>query len=304
MNVESEASGAVRVFVAATVAEWLPTRVLEYSIRETASVPVEVTAIYTANREMPVPQAVENRPRTPFSFQRFLIPELCGYQGRAIYLDSDMQVFSDISTLWNHPFEGCDLQTVGIAGDGRRGQFSVMLLDCARLHWNIHEIVEALDSGRLRYDELMYEMRVAARIGYDISPDWNSLERYDAATTCLLHYTDMNLQPWVATSNPLAHLWVACLRRALDNGFISRADLDREVSAGHVRPSLLPQVDGGPDSPLELPLAVRRADRDFVAPYRRLRSGRARPWTSMRTAVYALMRRYYYRSPLPRLFGR
>ena len=66
-----------------------------------------------------MPLAVENRPRTPFSFQRFLIPELCGYSGKAIYLDADMQVFRDIRELWNYDFSGCDLQTVRAAKKGR-----------------------------------------------------------------------------------------------------------------------------------------------------------------------------------------
>lgn len=290
----------VKVFVAATAAEWLPTRVLEYSILETASLPVEVRAIYTAERAIPTPAALENRPRTPFSFQRFVIPELCAYQGRAIYLDSDMQVFRDIAGLWNQPLAGCDLQTVRESGEGRRGQFSVMLLDCERLRWNVDEIVAALDAGRLTYDKLMYEMAVAPRIGRDISPDWNALEQYDADSTCLLHYTDMNTQPWVASTNPRAHLWVACLRRALDGGFISRDEFERELAAGHVRPSLRAQIDDGVDRPVDLASAALKGDRSFVAPYRRLRTGKARPWTSARSAASAFLRRCYYGSPLPR----
>lgn len=304
MDVNCEvAVESVRVFVASTPAEWLPMRILEFSIRETTSLPVEFLAICTFNRTIPMPLAVENRPRTPFSFQRFLIPELCGFSGKAIYLDADMQVFRDICDLWNHDFAGCDLQTVREAQKGRRGQFSVILLDCERLKWNIEEIVAALNAGELNYASLMFEMQTAKRIGWDISPEWNSLERFNPETTALLHYTDMNTQPWISIANPLGHLWVACLRRALAAGFISRSEVEREISSGHVRPSLLPQLDAGIDSTLELPAAVRRLDRGFVAPYRHLRSGHARPWTSARTALFALLRRCYYRSPLPRLFG-
>jgi len=293
----------IRIFVAATEVEWLPARVLEFSIRETTWQPVEITPTYTAGRKIPVPQAVENRPRTPFSFQRFLVPELCVFTGRAIYLDADMQVFQDIGELWNWPLDGCDLQTVSETGLGRRGQFSVMLLDCAQLGWNVDEIVAALDAGELDYAGLMYEMRVARRIGRTIPQVWNALECFDPERTCLLHYTDMNTQPWISTVNPLGHLWVACLRRALATGFISRTELEREITAGHVRPTLQYQLDVGIDSTLELPAAVRRLDRGFVAPYRRLRSGHTRPWTSTHTALFAWLRRCYYRSPLPRLFS-
>ena len=294
---------SVRVFVACTPTEWLPMRVLEYSIRETIKLPLQLVALDTFNRVIPTPVTVSNRPRTPFSFQRFLIPELCDYSGKAIYLDADMQVFSDIAQLWHLDFEGCDLLTVHEANCGRRGQFSVMLLNCSALKWKIEDIVAALDSGELDYPSLMYEMRVASKIGRNLPATWNSLEQFDEGQTSLLHYTDMNTQPWISTANPLGHLWVACLRRALAAGFISRAEIEREVSSGHVRPSLLSQLDAGIDSTLELPAAVRRVDHGFVAPYRRLRSGRARQWTSARTALFALLRRCYYRSPLPRLFG-
>ena len=292
----------VRVFVASTPAEWLPMRVLEFSIKETTSLPVYVSAIYKFNRTIPMPLAVENRPRTPFSFQRFLIPELCGFSGKAIYLDADMQVFRDIRELWNHDFFGCDLQTVREAQQGRRGQFSVMLLDCQALGWRVDQIVADLDAGKLDYAALMYEMRVAKKIGRDISSEWNSLEHYEPEKTCLLHYTDMNTQPWISRANPLGHLWIACLRRALQAGFISREELEAEVSAEHVRPSLLAQIDAKLDDSVALPLSVRKLDWNFVPPYRSLHNGKSRPWTSLRSAVPALLRRTYYRSPLPRFF--
>jgi Glycosyl transferase family 8 len=44
--------------------------------------------------------------RTGFSFARFAIPELAGYQGRALYLDADMLVFNDLAFLWRTPFAG------------------------------------------------------------------------------------------------------------------------------------------------------------------------------------------------------
>lgn len=294
---------SVRVFVACTPAEWLPMRVLEYSIRETSTLPLELIALNTFNRVIPTPIAVSNRPRTPFSFQRFLIPELCGYSGKAIYLDADMQVFSDIAQLWHQSFEGYDLVTVQEGHRGRHGQFSVMLLDCSALKWRIEDIISALDSGELDYPSLMYEMRVTSKIGRNLPAAWNSLEQFDEGRTCLLHYTDMNTQPWISTANPLGHLWVACLRRALETGFISRTEVEREMYAGHVRPSLLLQLDTGIDCVLKLPDAARRLDRGFVAPYRNLHSCKARPWTAAHTALFAWLRRCYYRSPLPRLFS-
>lgn len=292
----------IRVFVAATPAEWLPARVLEFSIRENTDLEVDVRFLYQSGIDIPVPEAPSNRPRTPFSFQRFLIPELCGYQGKAIYLDADMQVFQDVAELWKYPLDGTDLLTVKDGNNGRKSQFSVMLLDCARLQWDIKTIVEKLDSDELDYAGLMYEMKVAPEIGKDIEPKWNSLESFNPKITALLHYTDMNTQPWVSLANPLGYLWVSCLKRAINSAFISREEIEREIKLGHVRPSLLSQLDMETDDTIALPSKVKRLDRGYSAPYKKLRRGRGRPWTSITSATYWLVRQIYYRSVLSRIF--
>ena len=223
----------IRIFVASTETEWLPARVLEFSIRETTTVPVDVVALSSFERPIPMPKTVKNRPRTPFSFQRFLIPEMCRYQGKAIYLDSDMLVFHNIAKLWNQPLSGCNLQTVQELENKRASQFSVMLLDCSQLRWKIEEIVRALDSSELDYEGLMYKMCLAKKIGRDLPPEWNSLEHYESGVTALLHYTDMPIQPWVSLENHLGNLWFSCLRKAMASGFISQTELEREVAVGN-----------------------------------------------------------------------
>ncbi len=295
MSQQKNGADVIKVFVASTPSEWLPLKVLEFSIKETTSLDVEVQGLYTFNRLIAQPKELKNYPRTPFSFQRFLIPELCDFKGKAIYLDSDMQVFFNIKDLWEHEFGECDLQTVQDAGHGRRGQFSVMLLNCENLAWSVDDIVNNLDTGMLSYEELMYEMKPGKKIGKDISPHWNSLETYVEGETKLLHYTDMNTQPWVSTNNPLGYLWVACLRRAINSGFISKDELKREVLAGHVRPSLLAQVDLGCDDILDLPRSMLKPDTLFLPPYKKIKSAHARPWTSLRSGMYAFAKRYYYK---------
>lgn len=293
---------SVRIFIASTPAEWLPMRMLDYSIRESTSSHVDISAIYKFNRAIPIPSVIDNRPRTPFSFQRFLIPELCNYTGKAIYLDADMQVFHDIRDIWDQEFGDCDLQTVKASRTGRLGQFSVMLLDCEALKWDIDQIVADLDKGKLSYENLMYEMRVASKIGMGISPEWNSLEKFVPEKTRLLHYTDMNTQPWISILNPLGSIWIKCLRRALHDGFVTRDELEKEVALGHVRPSLLAQINSDLNSSIVLPSSIRKLDRSFIPPYRSLQSGKASPWTSFRSAATSFIRRSYYRSPLPRIF--
>lgn len=280
-------TNAIRIFVAATSAEWLPTRVLEFSIQETSALPVQLHRIASFERSIPMPRELRNRPRTPFSFQRFLIPKLCGYQGRAIYLDADMQLFTDIGALWNAPMDGHDLLTVREGTDGRKGQFSVVLLNCERLQWSIESIVQGLDEGHYTYEQLMYEMCVAGSVGGILDAGWNSLEKFAPGFTHLLHYTDMGTQPWVSLKNPLAHLWVGCLRRAIDTGFIAEEELAREIAAGHVRPSLMEEVR----RPGARNGALRQLDRGFIAPYKSIPSAKARPWLSLRSRLAFYARR-------------
>lgn len=292
----------IRVFVAATSAEWLPARVLEFSIRENTDLEVDVRFLYQSGIDIPVPEAPSNRPRTPFSFQRFLIPELCDYQGKAIYLDADMQVFQDITELWKYPLDGTDLLTVKDGNNGRKSQFSVMLLDCARLQWDIKKIVEKLNSGELDYAGLMYEMKISPKIGKEIDSKWNSLELFNPETTALLHYTDMNTQPWISLANPLGYLWVSCLKRAIRAGFIKREEIERERMLGHIRPSLLSQLDTEIYDTIALPNKIKILDRGYSAPYKKLRRMGGRPWTSFASATYWFMRQVYYRSALAKIF--
>lgn len=295
----------IRVFVGACEDQALATRVLEYSIRRHSSMSVTVTPLYEVSIPIPQPRDPRNQPRTPFSFQRFLIPEAAGQHGRAIYLDSDMLVFRDIKELWQSPMTGAPLLAAGeLTSTGRRPQFSVMLLNCERLGWRIDELVAALDSGELTYESLVYQMVVAPGFRPDIPPRWNSLERFSRDETCLLHYTDMNTQPWLSCLNPRGYLWCRELIMAVDDGAITLADLAIEVSKGHVRPSLVRQIEERIEDPLLLPKAISRLDTDFKPPHSRLRGGQSSALRSFAAKVAAVARVNYERTPLHALSAR
>jgi hypothetical protein len=260
----------IRVYVGSQEEQMLAVRVLEYSIRRHTSMTVQVVPLHTAGIEFPTPKDRANWPRTPFSFQRFTIPMLAGHRGRAIYLDSDMQVFHDLRALWTLPFDGADLLAAREADEtSRRPQFSVMLLDCARLDWTPAAVIDALDSGRLDYAQLMHEMALARQVRAAIPAEWNSLEHYEAGKTRLLHYTDMDTQPWVHRGNPLGGLWVRELARAIDDRFITLDEVREHVARGWVRPSLLGELSAGSVRWPVHPLGWWR-DRAFVPPYKRM----------------------------------
>ncbi len=235
------------VYVGADDSQMLAANVLAYSIHKHASRPVRVVPM--CNLKIPLPKHEKNRARTGFSFYRFAIPGLAKYRARALYVDSDMLVFSDLAELWDIEFGEqkilCTTQGVPEAWvnnpnfhPGR--QFSVMLLDCPRLPWKIEEIIGGLDQDRFSYAQLMFECCLVKphEIEDRIPPEWNCLEHYEVGESKLLHYTVIPTQPWTYDKNPLGYLWEQALKEALETGWISAEEIDYNLEKGYLRQSL------------------------------------------------------------------
>lgn len=266
----------IRIYLGTQIEQSLATAVLSYSIRRHTQSEVAIAPLYeavtAAHIRIPTPKRTDLQPRTPFTFQRFAIPELCQYQGRAIYLDSDMLVFRDINELWQQPFEKpgllrADLLSVPEPADSVRSpQYSVMLLNCEQLKWSAAQLVNELAEGRWTYQAFVLEMSPAETKRADLPLGWNDLEKYDPERTALLHYTDMPRQPWLSVDNPWAGLWCAELLRAVEEGAIARQTVCESVERGWVRPSLLTQVERGIADPKQLSDADIKKDRYTFAP--------------------------------------
>jgi hypothetical protein len=273
----------LRVFVGADESQMVAARVLEFSIRRHASRPVDVTPM--VDLPVPLPRHRKNRPRTTFSLYRFLIPALCNHQGRALYLDADMLVFADLAELWDIPFRDsrvlCTYQSEvpphwkGSPFVHLGRQFSVMLLDCARLDWDIEKIVRGLDDGRYTYAQLMSDLCVVPpqEIADAIPPDWNRLELYEPGKTKLLHYTVVPTQPWKTIENPHRELWMETYRDALRAGAVDPAEVRQGIESGFLHPTLAEDLAlsparaaggarpaGPPTSTLEADLGRARAE--------------------------------------------
>ncbi len=233
-------------------------KVLEHSIKRHTQLSVDVRAM--VDLPVRVPKDPLNWQRTGFSFSRFCIPELAGYQGKALYLDADMLVFTDIASLWDIPFDGAKMiiqaelpeahqQTNKKPGAPakRVKQCAVMLLDCNRLTWEIDDIIDGFDSGDYDYERLLYDLCILQEqdIKYAVPFRWNSMEHYEPGETALIHYTDMATQPWVYAQNPWGDLWLAEVRLMLKDGILRRSHLKEEIALGHFRPSLMLDLQWG-----------------------------------------------------------
>lgn len=235
----------IRIYVGTDLSQMLAVRVLAYSIGKHTNTSFQ---IYPLLLNLPVPRNKKNVQRTGFSFSRFAIPELAGFKGRAIYLDADMLVFGDISELWSMPFNGAKLliQEELPARSERQKRYkqtSVCLLDCGALDWDVYEIIAGLESD-YDYADLLTDLCIMEEEGLasTIPFKWNSLEYWDEKT-CNLHFTDMNMQPWVTPVNKNSVLWVRMLREMLEKNLITESEIESEISRGYVRPSLIHEIN-------------------------------------------------------------
>lgn len=241
----------IRIYVGTDRSQMIGLKILEYSIAKHTSRPFKV---YPLLLNLPVPKNKTNVQRTGFSFSRFAIPKLAGFQGKAIYMDADMQVFKDITELWDIPFDGAKMliqedipefhknTSPNRLKRTRTKQCSVSLLDCRALDWEPEEIISGLDD-KYDYKQLMDDICILNEneLGYKIPFKWNSLEYWDKST-CNLHYTDMNTQPWVSPKNTFGYLWLNQVKEMLASGNLNWSVLEREVDLGFARPSILTEL--------------------------------------------------------------
>lgn len=83
----------MRIFIGTDPRQPVAWVVLANSIARHSSTPVEITPLVL--KQLPI----SRRGLTEFTFSRFLVPWLCGFRGRALFLDADMCVTGDIAEL-------------------------------------------------------------------------------------------------------------------------------------------------------------------------------------------------------------
>lgn len=89
----------IRLFIGYDEVESVAYHTMVQSIINTCSVPVSITPVKLSmlpeyKRERDPHQSNE------FSFTRFLVPYLCGFEGFGIFMDCDMMLRTDLNELW------------------------------------------------------------------------------------------------------------------------------------------------------------------------------------------------------------
>lgn len=88
----------IRIFVGFDQRESVAFHTFNQSVVEHASVPVAITPLVL--RALPGYEETHRDGSNTFIYSRFLTPQLCGFEGWAIFADGDMVCRADIAELW------------------------------------------------------------------------------------------------------------------------------------------------------------------------------------------------------------
>lgn len=112
----------LRIFIGYDDRQPLSYQVLHHSIVARASEPVAITPLVL--KTLPIVR----RGLTPFTFTRFLVPHLCGFKGKGLFLDADMIALGDIADIFAAAKGDKAVWIVDTAAKFERA--SLMLFDC------------------------------------------------------------------------------------------------------------------------------------------------------------------------------
>lgn len=244
----SERSGTpVRVFIGSGEASRLERKTLIYSIYKNTSRPIDLYVFNGTHNAVehndeppvlaPLPLEIKYRNVTEFSLYRYLIPQLCGHEGKAIHLDSDMICLGDIGELFDTPMEGHDLLAKRAYGENTWGT-SVSLFNCQTCRFDLEEIFQEIKDGKYTYTEFSqfapaYQTHHPLSLG-ELDPQWNVFDFHDDQTR-LIHYTDLFRQPWKYPGHPYSALWFEYFKEAQQAGFVTDEDIELSVMRAYVR---------------------------------------------------------------------
>lgn len=195
------ASHTIRIFVgcAANNDDLESQAVLEWSLRKHTKRPLEITWCQLSRD--PASPWYSDGPNgwqtqlwtTPFSGFRWAVPELCGFDGEAIYTDSDVIVLADIAELWDQPIPP---GKAVIAKGGQR--LCVSKWDCAAAGQYLPRLDELRDSPQIHRTLMRWIADRPELVEPFDDGDWNTLdlEPFDLASprTKALHYTGIPTQ--------------------------------------------------------------------------------------------------------------
>lgn len=193
---------------------------------------------------------------TGFSQWRWIVPELLGWQGRAIYLDADQMVLDDVAQLWDALDDDHDLAAVigaegtfhGKKTDPKAVETSVMVMNLARCRWDLADLCRKVEErtladefpdshGRERstrdYSALMQARWLPLERIQPLPKEWNHFSLCDGRTK-LCHFSHVATQPYTNFDSPVGHVFRSGLLDLVRDRPAFVDVLEAEVVRGHL----------------------------------------------------------------------
>jgi len=252
ISAQTDTGRKVRLFIGSGEASLLERKTLIYSLRKHTQRPLEIfvfngthNAIELDGQDpVPAPMSLKVKYRnvTEFSLYRFLIPEICQFEGKAIYLDSDMICLADIGELFDTPMDGSAVLAKPSTKSTRSWSLSLMLMDCSECRFNLEAIIDQIDQNAYSYSDFTafgqkYLNINPLRVGH-LDPNWNVFDRRDAGTK-LIHFTNLLTQPWKHSGHPFEELWFQYFSEAQAAGVVTARDVELSMLRSYVRQDIL-----------------------------------------------------------------
>lgn len=175
--------------------------VLDYSIHKHTSLPVEIVWMQLSRDPDSYwysnPETSEGwnttKWDTPFSGFRWAIPEFCNYSGRAIYMDTDVVILSDLAELWEHRIDGQSI--VAAKTKAKKPRLCTCVWDCNRAK-NILPPVESIRKDPDGHKKIMDLIKKNPKLLESFSDSYNCIDGENLAVKDIqiLHYSDMGTQ--------------------------------------------------------------------------------------------------------------
>ncbi|WP_350557857.1 glycosyltransferase [Psychrobacter sp. CAL346-MNA-CIBAN-0220] len=175
--------------------------VLDYSIHKHTRAPVEIVWMQLSHDPKSYwysnPETDEGwnttKWATPFSGFRWAIPEYCNYSGKAIYMDADVVILSDLAELWNHPIN--DQAIVAAKTNADMVRLCTCVWDCSKAQ-DIILPVEQLRKDPDSHQKMMDMIEQNPQMVEPYQDSYNCVDGEELAIEDIkiLHYSDMGTQ--------------------------------------------------------------------------------------------------------------
>lgn len=149
---------------------------------------------------------------TPFSGFRWIVPMLCGYEGKAIYMDSDMIPMDDIGALFD--LDIMPGKCVVAKGGGESWRYCVSLWDCAAARKHVEAVYRNRNIAEIHMNTTRY-FRLNQQLvqPFPAGQNWNCIDGEDLPQpiweqpSCrMLHYSCESTQPQLEYAVPRLEL--------------------------------------------------------------------------------------------------